>query len=106
MLDAITTLQMQELSVFTVSGKPQQRSAEAHAHVYIRAPYGAFATKDSFIIVAFPKFKTFGELIGEPSFATMDDEIDTWTQRDLIFARTRERSKGEDDRGMAGSVSS
>ena len=47
MLDAITTLQMQELSVFTVSGKPQERSAEPHAHVYIRAPYGAFATKDS-----------------------------------------------------------
>jgi crotonobetainyl-CoA:carnitine CoA-transferase CaiB-like acyl-CoA transferase len=93
MLDAITTLQMQELSVFTVSGKPQERSAEPHAHVYIRAPYGAFATKDSYIIVAFPKLKAFGALIGEPSFATMDDETDTWTQRDLIFARTRERLK-------------
>ena len=43
MLDAITTLQMQELSVFTVGGKPQERSAEPHAHVYIRAPYGVFA---------------------------------------------------------------
>ena len=82
MLDAITTLQMQELSVFTVSGKPQQRSAEPHAHVYIRAPYGAFATKDGFIIVAFPKLKTFGALIGEPTFESMDDETDTWTQRD------------------------
>ena len=93
MLDAITTLQMQELSVFTVSGKPQERSAEPHAHVYIRAPYGAFATQDSYIIVAFPKLKTFGALIGEPTFETMDDETDTWTQRDLIFARTRERLK-------------
>ena len=93
MLDAITTLQMQELSVFTVSGKPQERSAEPHAHVYVRAPYGAFATHDSYIIVAFPKLKTFGALIGEPTFETMDDETDTWTQRDLIFARTRERLK-------------
>jgi len=93
MLDAITTIQMQELSVFTVAHKPQQRSAEPHAHVYIRAPYGAFATKDSYIIVAFPKLANLGRTIGEPSFLTMDDEVDTWSKRDEIFAKTRERLK-------------
>ncbi|CAN7632707.1 CoA transferase [Rhizobium sp. LjRoot98] len=93
MLDAITTIQMQELSVFTVGKKLQQRSAEPHAHVYIRAPYGAFATSDGFIIVAFPKLKTLGEVIGEDSFLTMDDEIDTWKRRDEIFAKTRDRLK-------------
>jgi len=91
MLDAITTLQMQELSVFTVAGKPQTRSAEPHARVYIRAPYGAFATSDGFIIVAFPKLANLGAVIGEPSFLTMVDEVDTWTRRDEIFAKTRER---------------
>lgn len=93
MLDAITTIQMQELSVYTVGGKQQQRSAEPHAHVYIRAPYGAFATSDGFIIVAFPKLKTLGEVIGEDSFLTMDDEVDTWARRDEIFAKTRDRLK-------------
>ena len=93
MLDAITTLQMQELSVFTVAGKPQQRSAEPHAHVYIRAPYGAFATSDGYIIVSFPSLKNLGEVIGEPSFLEMDDENATWTRRDEIFAKTRERLK-------------
>ncbi|MEO9337829.1 CoA transferase [Mesorhizobium sp. SB112] len=93
MLDAITNIQMQELSVFTVAGKPQSRSAEPHAHVYIRAPYGAFATSDGYIIVAFPPLKKFGEIIGEPSFLTMDDETDSWLQRDHIFACTRERLK-------------
>jgi len=93
MLDAITTIQMQELSVFTIGHKPQTRSAEPHAHVYIRAPYGAFATSDGFIIVAFPKLKTLGEVIGEESFLTMDDEVDTWTRRDEIFAKTREKLK-------------
>ena len=93
MLDAITTIQMQELSVFTVAGKPQIRSAEPHAHVYIRAPYGAFSTSDSYIIIAFPSLKKFGELIGEPSFLAMNDETDTWTRRDEIFAKTRERLK-------------
>lgn len=93
MLDAITTIQMQELSVFTVGGKPQVRSAEPHAHVYIRAPYGAFATSDGFIIVAFPKLANLGQTIGEPSFLDMDDEVDTWTRRDEIFAKTRDRLK-------------
>jgi len=93
MLDAIATLQMQELSIFTVAHKPQQRSAEPHAHVYIRAPYGAFATSDGYIIVAFPPLKKFGALIGEPAFADMDEEIDGWTRRDEVFARTRERLK-------------
>ncbi|WP_423066487.1 CaiB/BaiF CoA transferase family protein [Devosia sp. CN2-171] len=93
MLDAITTIQMQELSVFTVGHKPQMRSAEPHAHVYIRAPYGAFATSDGFIIVAFPKLANLGATIGEPSFLTMDDEVDTWAKRDEIFAKTRDRLK-------------
>jgi crotonobetainyl-CoA:carnitine CoA-transferase CaiB-like acyl-CoA transferase len=93
MLDAITTIQMQELSVFTVGEKPQVRSAEPHAHVYIRAPYGAFATSDGFIIVAFPKLANLGQTIGEPSFLDMDDEVDTWTRRDEIFSKTRDRLK-------------
>lgn len=93
MLDAITTIQMQELSVFTVGGKPQSRSEEPHAHVYIRAPYGVFETQDSYIIVAFPPLKKFGEVIGDPFFLDLDDEVDGWTHRDEIFARTRERLK-------------
>jgi crotonobetainyl-CoA:carnitine CoA-transferase CaiB-like acyl-CoA transferase len=91
MLDAIATMQMQELSVFTVGGKPQARSAEAHGHVFIRAPYGAFATRDGFIVLAFPSLSLLGEIIDEPSFATMDDERDAWARRDEIFAKTRRR---------------
>ncbi|MGO4840093.1 CoA transferase, partial [Rhizobiaceae sp. 2RAB30] len=93
MLDAIATIQMQELSVFTVGGKEQKRSDEPHAHVFIRAPYGAFATSDGYIVVAFPSLKKLGEMIGEPSFATMDDEVDSWSRRDEIFAKTRDRLK-------------
>ena len=93
MLDAIATIQMQELSVFTVGGKRQERSTEPHAHVFIRAPYGAFATADGYIVVAFPPIRKLGQVIGEDTFLTMDDEIDTWTRRDEIFAKTRERLK-------------
>ena len=94
MLDAVVTFQMQEMSVFTAGGKPQTRSAEPHAHSYIRSPYGVFATADGFIVVAFASLAKFGELIGEPSFAAFDDEeSDSWTHRDAIFAATRERLK-------------
>lgn len=91
MLDAVTTIQMQELSVFTVGGRPQTRSAEPHAHIYIRAPYGAFATQDGYIVLAFPSLKTLGEAIGEESFLAMNDEVESWTRRDEIFAKTRAR---------------
>ncbi len=91
MLDAIVTMQMQELSVFTVGGLPQKRTKEPHAHVYIRAPYGVFATKDHFIAIAFPPLKKLAAAIDAPELATMDDEIDTFARRDEIFAIVRDR---------------
>jgi crotonobetainyl-CoA:carnitine CoA-transferase CaiB-like acyl-CoA transferase len=91
MLDAITTIQMQEMSVFTVGGKPQTRSAEPHAHSYIRAPYGVFATSDGYISIAMASLKILGRLIEEPFFAELDDETDSWTHRDEIYACVRRR---------------
>lgn len=89
MLDAITTIQMQELSVFTIGNKPQTRSAEAHAHSYIRAPYGVFATSDGYVTLAMAPLRKLGELLGDPFFAELDDERDSWTHRDAIFARVK-----------------
>lgn len=90
MLDAITTIQMQELSVFTVGGKPQSRSAEPHAHSYIRAPYGVFATKDGYITVAMASLCKLGELFADSFFDGLDDERDSWALRDQIFAKVKE----------------
>jgi crotonobetainyl-CoA:carnitine CoA-transferase CaiB-like acyl-CoA transferase len=91
MLDAITTLQMQELSVFTVGKVAQTRGTEPHAHVYIRAPYGTFSTADGFIALAMPDLHVLGDVIGEPSFLGMNSETDSWTSRDEIFRKTAER---------------
>ncbi|MCW4462786.1 CoA transferase [Sphingomonas sp. BT-65] len=90
MLDAITTIQMQELSVFTVGNKPQARSAEPHAHSYIRAPYGVFATKDGYVTVAMASLRKLGELFGDSFFDGLDDERDSWALRDQIFAKVKE----------------
>lgn len=96
MLDVITTLQMQEISVHTVGHVEQKRSAQPHGHSYIRAPYGVFATSDDYIALAFPPLKLLGELIGEDSFLNYDDENDSWKYRDEIFELTQEglRAKG------------
>jgi crotonobetainyl-CoA:carnitine CoA-transferase CaiB-like acyl-CoA transferase len=91
MLDVITTLQMQEISVHTVGQVEQTRSAQPHGHSYIRAPYGVFATADSFLALAFPPLKLFGQLIGEDTFLEYDDEVDSWAHRDQIFERTQLR---------------
>jgi len=87
MLDAITTLQMQELSVFTMGRVPQTRSAEPHGHPYIRAPYGVFATSDSYIALAMPDLPSLGRVIGADSLLTMSDD-DGWRKRDEVFALT------------------
>jgi crotonobetainyl-CoA:carnitine CoA-transferase CaiB-like acyl-CoA transferase len=91
MLDAITTLQMQELSVFTVGKVAQTRGEQPHAHVYIRAPYGTFSTSDGYIALAMPDLHTLGEVIGEPRFLGMDTETDSWAHRDEIFEKTAAR---------------
>jgi hypothetical protein len=93
MLDAIVALQMQEFSVHTVGGKPQQRSQEPHAHVYIRAPYGVFASSDGYLALAFPPLGKLAAIIDAPLLATMNDQTDTFTRRDEIFAITRDRLK-------------
>jgi crotonobetainyl-CoA:carnitine CoA-transferase CaiB-like acyl-CoA transferase len=86
MLDAILTLQMQEMSVFTVGGLAQRRSAEPHAHCFIRAPYSAFATADGYLVLAFPPLARLGEVLAIPELAGMDDEVDGHARRDEIHA--------------------
>lgn len=104
MLDAITTLQMQELSVFTVGHKPQERSAEPHAHVYIRSPYGTFATTDGYIALAMPQMDALARALDEPRFAGMDEMTAGWDDRDATFALVREAvSKFSRRRCCAGS---
>ena len=86
MLDALTTLQMQELSVHTVGGVPQERGQEPNAHVYIRAPYGIFATSDGYLALAFADLGVLSEVFDDPSLAGLDPEVHGWTHRDELYA--------------------
>jgi crotonobetainyl-CoA:carnitine CoA-transferase CaiB-like acyl-CoA transferase len=86
MLDVIVTLQMQELSIFTVGKKPQTRSSEPHAHVYIKAPYGVFKTKDNkFVAIAFSPLESLGNILGVPELGKYDADNFDAEERDNIF---------------------
>jgi len=87
MLDVAITFQMQEISVFTIDGKPQQRTDEPHAHVYIRAPYAPYPTRTGYAIISFPSLKTLGDFFNDPVIAAMDDAVDTFARRDEIHSR-------------------
>ena len=90
MLDAIVAIQMQELSVFTVGGKPQKRSSQPHGHVYIQSPYGIFETRDhKYIALAFASLNTLGKALDIQEFLSMEDGVDNHRLRDEIFARTK-----------------
>jgi crotonobetainyl-CoA:carnitine CoA-transferase CaiB-like acyl-CoA transferase len=91
MLDAAIAVQMQELSVFTVGGVPQHRGTESHAHTYIRAPYGVFATADGYLALAMPSLPVLGEVLDLPALAAMDDNVDGHTRRDEITGLVRGR---------------
>ncbi|GAA1942593.1 CoA transferase [Nocardioides hwasunensis] len=84
MLDSIIAAQMQELSVSTVGRVPQQPSAEIHAHSYIRAPYGIFATSDGFIALSFAEMPDLAKLFEDPRFDQYESERDGFTHRDEI----------------------
>ncbi len=90
MLDAAIAVQAQELTVYTVGQVAQQRGAELHAHTYIRAPYGTFATADGYIALAMPSLKVLGEVLGSDELRAMDDHVEGFTRRDEITAIVRQ----------------
>lgn len=91
MLDAIVAMQMQEISVHTVGHVPQTRLDEPHAHPYIRAPYGVFKTKDSFMALSSPPLAVLATIIDVPELAQMDEDTAVWERRDEIFSITQSR---------------
>ena len=93
MLDALIAMQMQELTIRTVGGVPQSRGQQIHAHCYIRAPYGIFATADGYLALAFPDLGALAEVLDAPELAQWDAERDGFAQRDSISAIVTDRLK-------------
>ena len=84
MLDAIIAAQMQELSVSTVGGVLQEPSRAIHAHSYIRAPYGIFATADGHVALSFAETDQLARLFDDPRLDAYESERDGFSHRDEI----------------------
>ncbi|MCD0504476.1 CoA transferase, partial [Bordetella petrii] len=78
----------------TVGGKPQVRSAEPHAHVYIRSPYGVFATRDGYLALAMPDMRVLAQVLEEPRLLDYAGDNDGWDHRDTIFVLVRDALAG------------
>ncbi|AVX04895.1 CaiB/BaiF CoA transferase family protein [Maritalea myrionectae] len=61
-----------------------KRSAVNNAHAYLAAPYGVYATQDSYVAIAMTPVDQLGALIGAPDLAAMHDKDKWFEQRDEI----------------------
>ncbi|WP_010165687.1 CaiB/BaiF CoA transferase family protein [Candidatus Epulonipiscium viviparus] len=60
------------------------RAKVNNAHVYLPAPYGIYATQDSFIALAMGSLPDLGEILDIPALADYADDASAFAQRDKI----------------------
>ncbi|MEI2723944.1 MAG: CaiB/BaiF CoA-transferase family protein [Verrucomicrobiota bacterium] len=94
LLESILDLQFELTSTFLNDGRKQpQRSTINNAHAYLGAPYGIYATADSFLALAMGSVIRLAELLELPALATYTDPETWFTARDEIKALLREHLK-------------
>jgi CoA:oxalate CoA-transferase len=91
LLESILDLQFELTSTFlNDGGKLPQRSTINNGHAYLAAPYGIYATADSFLALAMGSVTRLGELLELPSLQAFTDPDSWFTQRDEIKRMIRE----------------
>jgi crotonobetainyl-CoA:carnitine CoA-transferase CaiB-like acyl-CoA transferase len=94
LLESILDFQFELTSTFlNDGGKLPQRSTVNNGHAYLGAPYGIYATADSFLALAMGSIVKLGELLELPALATYTDPDSWFTARDEIKALIREHLK-------------
>ena len=79
--------QCQENFVALNQGTTLERSASGIATTWNDAPYGAYETKDGWIVIAMCPLSKLGPLVGDVDVATLDP----WHDRDLVKRRVESR---------------
>jgi len=99
MLATVLDCQVQELVTVLNADAPYERTRRSSAHAWIPAPYGAFRTSDSYLVLAMAPLPALGEALDEPRLAAMTGEDDGVRHRDaiheLLAARLIERTTDE-----------
>ena len=85
LLESVLDLQFEVLSTYlNDGGKPPERSVVNNAHAYLGAPYGIYATADSYLALAMGSIVRLGELLDCPALTTYTDPASLFAQRDEI----------------------
>jgi crotonobetainyl-CoA:carnitine CoA-transferase CaiB-like acyl-CoA transferase len=89
MLSTVMDCQVQELTTYLNLGIQPERSAEPLAHAFIPAPYGAYPTKDGWIVLAMAPVDKLGEVLGDDFLSGLREWDDGYVHRDEIYRRVR-----------------
>lgn len=74
LLESLLDLQVEALTTsFNQNNALPQRAKSPHAHAYLNAPYGTFATQNGYIAIAMGNIDVLSELLELPSLSTFSD---------------------------------
>lgn len=94
LLESVLDLQFELTSTFlNDGGKLPQRSNVNNGHAYLGAPYGIYATRNSFLALAMGSVVRLGELLELPALKAYADPDSWFSARDEIKALIREHLK-------------
>ncbi|QDH78998.1 CoA transferase [Echinicola soli] len=97
MLESAMDFQFEVFTTFLNDGEElPQRSKANHGHCYVAAPYGVYATADSYLALAMGNILTLGELLGCEELAVFADPKSWFDQRDEIKALLAEHLTNQD----------
>ncbi|WP_461207026.1 CaiB/BaiF CoA transferase family protein [Clostridium sp. DL1XJH146] len=85
LLESAIDFQFEAVTTYLNDGnRIQERSAVSNAHNYLAAPYGIYATKDSYIALSMGSITTLGELLECPKLMEYTDSTKWFEKRDEI----------------------
>ncbi len=94
LMESILDLQFEVITThLNDGGQPAKRSAVANGHAYLGAPYGIYATRDSYLALAMGAVPQLGELLGCDALLAFVDPKSWFSQRDHIKGILREHLK-------------
>jgi crotonobetainyl-CoA:carnitine CoA-transferase CaiB-like acyl-CoA transferase len=93
LLEAVVDLQFEVLTThLNDGGRPPQRAAVDNAHAYLAAPYGVYATADSYLALAMTPLDRLAEVLELPEVAALARDANAgFVHRDEIKRRIAER---------------
>lgn len=94
LLSSLIDLQFEVITTFlNDGGQLPRRSLNGNGHAYLPAPYGIYATRNGYLVIAMTDLKHLGHVLDLP---LVDEHTDSFAQRDNIMAKLQDHLKRHD----------